>query len=273
MARVAAEQSGKRAVEAHQSTLQLANELRDAHAAFRAAKASEQETLCHSVEILHALEYHERVITESHILANVVHFTGLARAKDHVNRCALECDIKSIASVAAPSYAIRPEIGLKQHFGDKPEQDRLQHVASTTIASLRALVEEKNLAVARSNGRLEDFREASRCEAATDRAEIERLTEKLYHEHENAIDQLRGVAAIIERAPDGMNSPSGDEILLAEVTAEMRQGHCLKLIFIFIFILTSACDGCFENSIFFTSIFLGNISPPIIRAIQVRFTD
>ena len=67
---------------------------------------------------------------------------------------------------------------------------------------LQALVEEKTRALAKSDARLEDVRRAAKREAVADRAEIERLTERLYQEHELAIQQLRGAVSVIERAPN-----------------------------------------------------------------------
>ena len=67
---------------------------------------------------------------------------------------------------------------------------------------LQALVEEKTRALAKSDARLEDVRRSAKREAAADRAEIERLTERLYQEHGLAIQQLRCAVSTIEGAPN-----------------------------------------------------------------------
>ena len=103
---------------------------------------------------------------------------------------------------------------------DRHVQTRLQQVATRTISSLKvwsralsdlslktfrvcdlnsqAVVEQKTQALMKSDERLENVRRVARREAAADKAEIERLTERLYQEHHAAINQLRSAVQAIE---------------------------------------------------------------------------
>lgn len=67
--------------------------------------------------------------------------------------------------------------------------------------SVQALVDQKTMAILKSDARLEDFRRTAHREATADRLEIERLTERLYQEHSTAIHQLRNAVTTIEQAP------------------------------------------------------------------------
>lgn len=76
------------------------------------------------------------------------------------------------------------------HMG-KAEEMQLQEVASTTIHSLKQLLEEKNRIIARYERKLSDAQTLNRKETAISKAEIDRLTEKLFRRNEDAISQLR----------------------------------------------------------------------------------
>ena len=62
----------------------------------------------------------------------------------------------------------------------------------------QALVEAKNRALVKSDAHLRDVRRAAQRDAAADRGEIEKLTERLYQEHDSAIHQLRSAVSAIE---------------------------------------------------------------------------
>ena len=62
----------------------------------------------------------------------------------------------------------------------------------------QALVEAKNRALIKSDAHLRDVRRAAQRDAAADRGEIEKLTERLYQEHDSAIHQLRSAVSAIE---------------------------------------------------------------------------
>jgi len=64
-------------------------------------------------------------------------------------------------------------------------------------------VKEKVRAIAKLEARYDEFRRITRRQAAADRAEIERLTERLYQEHGVAIHQLRSAVSVIEQASPG----------------------------------------------------------------------
>lgn len=75
---------------------------------------------------------------------------------------------------------------------------------------MQALVEEKTRALAKSDARLEDVRRSAKREALADRAEVERLTERLYQEHGMAIRQLRSAVSAIEQVPNNSKSIQSD---------------------------------------------------------------
>jgi hypothetical protein len=64
-------------------------------------------------------------------------------------------------------------------------------------------VKEKVRAIAKLEARYDEFRRITQRQAAADRAEIERLTERLYQEHGVAIHQLRSAVSVIEQASPG----------------------------------------------------------------------
>jgi hypothetical protein len=73
----------------------------------------------------------------------------------------------------------------------REEEQQLQEVANTTINSLKALIEEKNRMIERYERRLADAKLLSRQDSAINKAEIDRLTEKLFRKNEDAISQLK----------------------------------------------------------------------------------
>lgn len=64
-------------------------------------------------------------------------------------------------------------------------------------------MKEKVRAIAKLEARYDEFRRITQRQAAADRAEIERLTERLYQEHGVAIHQLRSAVSVIEQASPG----------------------------------------------------------------------
>lgn len=64
-------------------------------------------------------------------------------------------------------------------------------------------MKEKVRAIAKLEARYDEFRRITQRQAAADRAEIERLTERLYQEHGVAIHQLRSAISVIEQASPG----------------------------------------------------------------------
>jgi len=80
------------------------------------------------------------------------------------------------------------------------EREKLQRVASTTINSLQGIVEEKNRMIEKMRRKLEETRAEMRRNAAADKHEIELLTNKMFRENEDAIDQLKTAAKHLEGA-------------------------------------------------------------------------
>lgn len=66
-----------------------------------------------------------------------------------------------------------------------------QEAANATIGSLKRLIEEKNRIIERYERKLSEARLLSRKESAVNKAEIDRLTEKLFRKNEDAISQLK----------------------------------------------------------------------------------
>ena len=64
-------------------------------------------------------------------------------------------------------------------------------------------MKEKVRAIAKVEARYDEFRRITQRQAAADRAEIERLTERLYQEHGVAIHQLRSAVSVIEQTSPG----------------------------------------------------------------------
>ena len=79
---------------------------------------------------------------------------------------------------------------------ERAETERLD--AENVHRRCQAVVEQKTQALMKSDERLENVRRVARREAAADKAEIERLTERLYQEHHAAINQLRSAVQAIE---------------------------------------------------------------------------
>ena len=80
------------------------------------------------------------------------------------------------------------------------DEAQLQEVANTTIHSLKRLIEEKNRIIERYERKLADARLLSRKESAVGKAEIDRLTEKLFRKNEDAISQLKHAVVSLGRS-------------------------------------------------------------------------
>ncbi|KAJ1447484.1 hypothetical protein M885DRAFT_189709 [Pelagophyceae sp. CCMP2097] len=218
LANVRLDEASERANAAHKGALELANDVREARQLASCAKQGEEEALRNAALLARAVDYYERTSGESAQDA----VPGLAAAKAFLKQ-------RGVAGGATLSPRTRP---AQRDAFDRNDQSRLQAIATQTIASLKALVAEKNRALALAESRLEEGREAFRREAVADRAEIERLTEKVYREHEDAIDQLRGAAATIARADaNAGGQEDGGGILsrrLEQVASELREQRHLN---------------------------------------------
>mmetsp|Transcript_4989 Transcript_4989/g.17572 ORF Transcript_4989/g.17572 Transcript_4989/m.17572 type:complete len:1787 (+) Transcript_4989:187-5547(+) len=218
LANVRLDEASERANAAHKGALELANDVREARQLASCAKQGEEEALRNAALLARAVDYYERTSGESAQDA----VPGLAAAKAFLKQ-------RGVAGGATLSPRTRP---AQRDAFDRNDQSRLQAIATQTIASLKALVAEKNRALALAESRLEEGREAFRREAVADRAEIERLTEKVYREHEDAIDQLRGAAATIARADaNAGGQEDGGGILsrrLEQVACGPASGMCRR---------------------------------------------
>ena len=92
--------------------------------------------------------------------------------------------------------------------------NKMAEAAHTTITSLKNLLSEKNRIIDRYKRKLSETKELSRRETASDRAEVDRLTDRLYTENASAIDKLRSAVVALERGGDGSvgggGFPGGD---------------------------------------------------------------
>jgi len=87
--------------------------------------------------------------------------------------------------------------------GNAQSNAKMAEAAHATILSLKQLLAEKNRVIERYKRKLADSKELSRRETAADRAEVERLTDKLYSENADAIEKLRNAVTKLERGGEG----------------------------------------------------------------------
>jgi chromosome segregation ATPase len=78
---------------------------------------------------------------------------------------------------------------------------QMQEAAAATVSSLKQLLREKNEALDALRRKLENVREEVRREAAVDRQEMGRLTEKIYTQNAESLEQLRAAARQLSRMP------------------------------------------------------------------------
>ncbi|CAN0457526.1 unnamed protein product, partial [Ectocarpus sp. 12 AP-2014] len=81
--------------------------------------------------------------------------------------------------------------GRRRSVDVERERAGMQEAASTTVASMKRLLEEKNAALERMKRKLDEARAAGRGAANADRSEAARLTDRIYRENEDSLGQLR----------------------------------------------------------------------------------
>ena len=83
------------------------------------------------------------------------------------------------------------------------DQLKMQEAAHQTISSLKQLVTEKNRIIEKYKRQIKQNKELARRATAADRKEVEKLTDKIYSENEDAIGKLRNAVKMMERGGEG----------------------------------------------------------------------
>lgn len=184
-------ETSKRLAKANHLVIELTDKLRDAHAATNDARKCAEEVVVHACELGRALRFYEQATAHVHL--GPTKSPGLEHAKKFVKMTE-----RGTRDLLTPTFRLENCRTGPSLLDDRHVQTRLQQVATRTISSLKAVVEQKTQALMKSDERLENVRRVARREAAADKAEIERLTERLYQEHHAAINQLRSAVQAIE---------------------------------------------------------------------------
>lgn len=105
------------------------------------------------------------------------------------------------------------------------EQERLQGAAQESVASLNAVLAQKDAVIASYQTRLETMRAEMERERTAERAERRRLVDAAYEDNRHTIEKLRAAVAGIENAPAGLGTGGGVAINeeLAERNEELEQ--------------------------------------------------
>jgi len=108
-----------------------------------------------------------------------------------------QADQHSLEKIKLTTWGVSFTAPAQGQEGDRPlgmdrmEEMRLQEAASTTINSLKQLIEEKNRIIARQERKLSEAHLCNMRESKLNKAEIDRLTEKLFRKNEDSIHQLK----------------------------------------------------------------------------------
>ncbi|GMH51677.1 hypothetical protein TrST_g11013 [Triparma strigata] len=125
-------------------------------------------------------------------------------AQEYMKRCeALQRDVEYFKTTGGGGSGERPASPAGGGGGSLQSTQQMAEAAHTTITSLKRLIEEKNRIIEKYKRKLADSKELSRRENASDRAEVERLTDKLFSENEDAIGKLRTAVMRLERGGEG----------------------------------------------------------------------
>lgn len=131
------------------------------------------------------------------------------------------------------STALDMTIGANGH----ENEGWVERGATRTISSLKALVEEKTLALAKSEARFENLYRLVQREVRPDRAETAKLTDKIYQGHSLAINQLQTTASSILTAANidigstsNLHSPSQKACFTAHSTRFYDEANELRSI-------------------------------------------
>jgi chromosome segregation ATPase len=125
-------------------------------------------------------------------------------AAEYQRRCeALQRDVEFFKAQAPVDRAPSPAGGASSGGGNSRDAAKMAEAAHTTISSLKQLIEEKNRVIEKYKRKLADSKEITRRAATADRAEVERLTDKLFSENEDAIGKLRTAVSRLERGGEG----------------------------------------------------------------------
>jgi hypothetical protein len=120
----------------------------------------------------------------------------------------------------SPAEAYQQQQQHHHHRGGKggyglgaDDVEQLKKVSSTTINSLKTIIEEKNKMIEKYKHKLEAMRQDMSRGAIGDKEAIERLTNKMYRENEDAISQLKSAAKTLEKAGEPvLQEPSANDI-------------------------------------------------------------
>ncbi|TYZ62339.1 hypothetical protein PybrP1_000207 [[Pythium] brassicae (nom. inval.)] len=122
---------------------------------------------------------------------------------------------------AASSPLMRRKVGLYER-----DQADLQQAAQATVASLKALVAEKNVQLRAAQTQTQAARRAAAEAQAQGRVEAAQRNKQLFDEHQRAIAQLKDAAATIQRLERaGAGGASSGKALAA---AQERHEHALR---------------------------------------------
>lgn len=166
----------------HQLVLELTDQHRNAYDS--AAQAPKQTKAAgHACKLGRASIPHQENKKNHH-----VKHSGLVKHEDIVK--------SQMAQSKDPSTALDMTVGANGH----ENEGWVQRGATRTISSLKALVEEKTLALAKSEARFENLYRLVQREVRPDRAETAKLTDEIYQGHSLAINQLQITASSILNA-------------------------------------------------------------------------
>ena len=151
---------------------------------------------------------------------------------EYQRRCeALQRDVEYFKTTAVVSGAGGDNTGASPGGGDRGmggrEAAKMAEAAHTTISSLKQLIEEKNRVIEKYKRKLKDSKEVSRRATTADRAEVERLTDRLYSENEDAIGKLRNAVRNLERGGDGSISVGGGGDFKGGLVAQVEEAALL----------------------------------------------
>lgn len=123
-------------------------------------------------------------------------------AQEYMKRCeALQRDVEYFKTTSSVDRAASPDGAGKA--ATTRETAKMAEAAHTTISSLKGLLDEKNRVIEKYKRKLAESKEVGRRAAAADRSEVERLTDRLYAENEDAIGKLRTAVSRLERGGEG----------------------------------------------------------------------